>query len=271
MVESRSRTSANVVKVSKDLVFKHLEKNSFLKKAYEELINDAEVKALLHMSNVMAVKRLKYNDHGPVHANIVAGVALELLERLLQHDVVPNSIKDGVVDNLDYVRLIVLYGALLHDIGNAVHRDMHERIGALLAKDILDRILSRLIKDRSLAYLIRQEILHAIYATAYDVRCLSVEAGIVKIADGLDMAEGRARIPYKLGKMDIHALSALSIKSVEIGEGVKRPIAIRVFMNDSSGVFQVEYVFLPKLRTSGLEHYFEVYIATPLGEHRLYP
>jgi len=271
MVESRPRAGANVVRVSKDLIFKHLEKNSFLKKAYEELVSDVEVKTLLHMSNIMAVKRLRYNDHGPVHANIVAGVALELLERLLQYDVVPSAIKDGVVNHLDYVRLIVLYGALLHDIGNAVHRDMHERIGALLAKDILDRILFKLIGNRGLAYMIRQEILHAIYATAYDVKCLSVEAGIVKIADGLDMAEGRARIPYKLGKMDIHALSALSIKSVEISEGVKRPIAVRIFMSDSSGVFQVEYVFLPKLRTSGLEQYFEVYIATPLGEHRLYP
>ncbi len=261
-----------VVVVSKELLYNHLERNEFLKKAYELLISDPEVQELLELSNVFAVKRLKYNDHGPVHAKIVAGAALELFERLLARGVKPSSIVDGTATCIDEARLIVMYAGLLHDIGNAIHRDMHERFGALLAKDIIDRVLSKIITDYRKAIRIRQEILHAIYATEYNLRCLSIEAGVVKVADGLDMAEGRARIPYRLGKLDMHAVSALSIKRVEIHDGRKRPISIIVKMEDMAGLFQIEAVLIPKIEHSGISDYFEVHISVREGPHLMvYP
>ena len=119
-------------------------------------------------------------------------------------------------------------------------------------------------------YAIRQEILHAIYATDYDTECLTAEAGVVKIADGLDMSEGRARIPYRLGKMDIHAISALSIKKVEVSRG-ERPIRIDVYMDDMAGLFQVEQVLMPKIATSGIDEHIEIYIYTPMKSLRYYP
>ena len=260
------------VVVSRELLKKHVSSSQLLSRGYELLMSDPEVRALLHMSNVMAVQRLRFNDHGPVHAEIVAGAALELLERLVASGVEPSSIRDGTAPSMEYAKLIVMYAALLHDVGNAVHRDMHERIGALLAKAPVDRALSKLIPDTELRVMIRQEILHAIHSTAYDVKCLSVEAGVVKVADGLDMAEGRARVPYRLGKLDMHAVSALSIKRVEIDEGLKRPLAVVVHMSDMAGLFQVEQVLLPKVRTSGLDDKLEIYISVA-GERflRVYP
>ncbi len=261
------------VVVSPELLREKLRDDPLLSKAWRIAMGDAEVRALLRMSNVMAVKRLHYNDHGPVHATIVAGAALEVFDRLVDAGVEPSSIADGVVETLSEARLIVLLGALFHDIGNSVHRVNHELIGALLAAPILDRILEKLyggLGERT--YRLRQEVLHAIYATAYDVQCLSVEAGAVKVGDGLDVAEGRARIPYRLGKLDMHAVSALSVKRVEIGEGRERPIAITVYTMDYAGLFQVEEVMLRKIETSGIQDYIEVYLR--VGDspaQRVYP
>uniref|UniRef100_A0A7C2Z9E1 HD domain-containing protein n=1 Tax=Ignisphaera aggregans TaxID=334771 RepID=A0A7C2Z9E1_9CREN len=235
------------------------------------LEEDDEVSELLKMSNIMAVTRLRYNDHGITHARIVAGAALELLDILMKNNVMPTTLRDGTAKNTEEAKLVALLASYFHDIGNAVHRDRHEFIGALMAKDILDRLLPMLgFTDRRLIAL-RQEVMHTIYATEYNVRCLTVECGAVKVADGLDMAEGRARIPYRLGKLDMHALSAISIKAVEIEVGKERPIVIVVHMDEYAGVFQLEEVLVPKIKTSGIDNYVEVYIKSPSRHARFYP
>jgi metal-dependent HD superfamily phosphatase/phosphodiesterase len=87
-----------------------------------------------------------------------------------------------------------------------------------------------------------------------------MEAGITKVADGVDMAEGRARMPYRQGKYDIHALSALAIRRVEVtrGEPKKTPIRIIVDMDNEAGIFQVEEVLGKKIKTSSIAHLVEV-------------
>ncbi|RLE75697.1 MAG: hypothetical protein DRJ56_05330 [Thermoprotei archaeon] len=89
---------------------------------------------------------------------------------------------------------------------------------------------------------------------------LSTEASIVKVADGVDMAEGRARIPYRTGKVDIHSLSALAIKRVHIVKDLSspRPIRILVEMENEAGMFQVEEVLGRKMMTSGIAKYVQV-------------
>lgn len=214
------------------------------------------------MANVNAVERLLYNDHGPVHAAIVAGSALEIFEILVKHGLRPSSIIHNVVKSLDCAKLIVLMGAYLHDIGNSVHRKMHELIGALLAANIIDRILNKIVSDDECnPYMVRSEIQQAIYATAMDVEALTLEASVVKVADATDMAEGRARLPYAKGKEDIHALSALTIKRVVIEENAhpeERPLKIKVYMEDLAGMFQIEKVLLPKIRTSLIGSYIVI-------------
>lgn len=250
-----------MVIVGPELLEKNVSGSQILSKAVRILENDEEIQELLRMSNVMAVSRLRYNDHGRIHAIIVSGAALEIADILFRSGVVPTGMRDKTIQSVEEAKLAILLGAYLHDIGNSIHRSQHELLGALLAKDILSRILPEILgkKDRSLISL-RQEIMHIIYATEYNTRCLTVEAGIVKIADGTDMSQGRARVPYKLGKIDMHAMSALSITSVEISEGGERPLRITVNMNDYAGLFQVEQVLLPKILTSSLENSVEVVI-----------
>ncbi|MEM4502069.1 MAG: HD domain-containing protein [Ignisphaera sp.] len=260
-----------MVIVSSQLIYKHVEASSLLRSAFRILEEDDEVLELLKMSNIMAVTRLRYNDHGIVHARIVGGVALELVDILIRNNIELTTIRDGTTKNVDEAKLVVLFAAYFHDIGNAVHRANHEFLGALLAKDILNRLLPKLgFVDRRLIA-IRQEIMHAIYATEYNVQCLTTECGVVKIGDGLDMAEGRARVPYKLGKLDMHAVSAITIKRVEVEQGTEKPVKIVIHMDEYAGLFQLEEVLLPKVKTSGLDKYVEIYIAIPTRFTKIYP
>lgn len=262
-----------VVVVGPALVVKHVETSELLRRAYEFLEQDEEVQALIKMSNVMAVSRLRYNDHGVVHSRIVSGSALELFNILVEAGLKPSTIAYGTARNLDEAKLVVLVAAYLHDIGNSVHRANHEYVGALLAKDIVDRMFREITPNLSSAYryMLRHEIMHAIYATETNTRALTLEAGVVKVADGTDMAEGRARIPYKMGKLDMHSVSAISIKKVEIIKGVESAARIEVYMNDSAGLFQIEAVLKPKILTSGFEKHFEVYTNVDGKELRVYP
>ncbi|WP_276814819.1 phosphohydrolase [Desulfurococcus amylolyticus] len=248
-----------MVLVNSKLIESMLSGNPFLKQAYTLLVNDPEVQALWSMANVMAVNRLKYNDHGSVHAHIAAGASLYIYQLLLSKGVQPSLLKDGVVDNIEYTWLIPLIGSLLHDIGNSIHRDMHERIGALLAIPIIERVLEKLITDQLTRTKLRQEIAHAIYCTSYDVECLTYEAGCVKVGDGVDMAEGRARVPYRLGGISIHSVSALSIKSVEILPSERFSVRINVNMTERAGIFQVDEILIPKISSTPLKNHVEVY------------
>jgi metal-dependent HD superfamily phosphatase/phosphodiesterase len=260
-----------VVIVNAKLLEAILPSNELLFKAYRLIASDFEVQTLWYMSNIMAVNRLKYNDHGPVHAHIVAGTALYLYQLLRSRGVESTLMRDGVVENEAYTWLIPLLGGLLHDIGNSVHRHMHEATGALLAKPIIDRVLEKLIEEPAIRIRIRQEIMHSIHCTSYDVECLTIEAGCVKVADGLDMAEGRARVPYKLGGVTIHSVSALSIKKVEIIPSDKKPIRVNVYMSERAGIFQVDEVLMPKLNTTPLRTLLEIYILVENNVLKHYP
>jgi len=247
------------VEVSVSLLGKHLSKYKLVSRACRLLEREPEYNALVEMSNIMAVKRLKYNDHGPVHARIVAGASLEIFDRIVARGVKPTTIVDKTASNLEEAALVVFLGAMLHDVGNSIHRFNHELTGALLAKDLLDRVLRKLFpRNTRKRVLLRQEIMHAIHSTSYEVDSLTIEAGCVKVGDGTDMSKGRARIPYKMGKSDIHAVSALSIEKVTISSSDDKPVIINVYMSERAGVFQLEKVLFPKILSSGLKDYIGV-------------
>lgn len=211
------------------------------------------------MSNVNAVLRMLYNDHGPVHVAIVSGVSLLMLDLLMSEGLVPSSLAQGTAKSVEHSKAILLLGAALHDIGNAIHRQGHEEIGALIAYNIAKRVIPSVFpnEDPRLYYRMASEVANIIYSSAPGVSALTIESSIVKIADGTDMAEGRARVPYSRGKTDMHALSALSIKRVEVDRG-DRPIHIKVYMDSSAGFFQIEHVLLPKIKSTILSSYVEV-------------
>jgi metal-dependent HD superfamily phosphatase/phosphodiesterase len=87
---------------------------------------------------------------------------------------------------------------------------------------------------------------------------LTLEAGIVRVADALDMAEGRTRIPFQAGQVNIHSVSAAAIEQIRIGKGQDKPVRILVRMNNSAGIFQLDELLKDKLVGSGLEPHVEV-------------
>ncbi len=206
----------------------------------------------LDAANQMVIVRMGYNDHGLVHSKIVTRNALLILD-IIKDEVPPTLIKEKLGDYTD-VQLVVMAGAFLHDIGNLVHRKDHVMHSCYLASQLLSPVLPE-YTDNPAQML--SEILHCICSHHDDTQCLTTEAGIVTIADGCDMAEGRARIPYQRGKIDIHSVSALSIKDVVISKGEK-PLRIEVHMDSRAGIFQIQEVFGPKVKTSGLMDSIEI-------------
>jgi metal-dependent HD superfamily phosphatase/phosphodiesterase len=154
--------------------------------------------------------------------------------------------------------LVVALAALFHDLGMSIHRVDHEAYSLFLANDLLKEILPRLYPEPGTAAIVRSEILHAIIGHRSGGRPLTLEAGVVRIADALDMAKGRSRIPFEAGSMSIHSVSAAAVEQVILQPGAERPVKILIEINNSAGVFQLDQLFREKLKGSGLEPYLEV-------------
>ena len=236
------------------------------RKLWNLMKNDPEVNANWDMADFITTGILHYNDHGEVHAKIVAANALKMLKILVENseDVSFLTIK-GV--DLDDLFLIVLAGSLLHDIGNQVHREKHNLHGVYLAIPILNRMLPQIYTKPEIMYEIRGHILHTIYAHEYEVDDLTLAAGLVGVADGTDMTKGRGRLAYDLGNVNIHSVSALSVENVEISKGERRPIRITIKFSNSAGIFQIEAHLTKKVSHSPLKDYVEIVAeAYPTGQ-----
>src|SRR5690606_29936959 len=126
---------------------------------------------------------------------------------------------------------------------------------------IADRKTEQLLSglyDRATATVLKSEIMHAIIAHRSGGRPLTLEAGIVRVADALDMAKGRSRIPFTAGSMSIHSISAAAIEAVHLERGETRPVRVRIELSNSAGIFQLDQLFREKLKGSGLENYIEM-------------
>ncbi len=244
--------------------------NRNLRALVDRVNDDKQLKAWWHSANVNAVVRLEINDHSWVHIQIVANIALKLLRQLTKHGVEPSVVRDYGMSRED-AEVVVVLGALLHCVGMAVHREGHEDFSLFLAEPKMRELLQGIYEEPELT-VITTEVLQAITSHRDYGKPLTIEAGIVRVADALDMAKGRSRIPFERGSVSIHSLSAAAIDDVEIKDGEHRPILIEILMNNSSGIYQVDGLLKAKLRGSGLEPYVEVvaHIDTE-AEKRLVP
>jgi metal-dependent HD superfamily phosphatase/phosphodiesterase len=244
--------------------------NRKLRTLVERVNADKQLKAWWHVANVNAVVRMEINDHSWVHIQIVTNIALKLLRQLTKHGVEPALVTDYSMTR-DDAEVVVALGALLHCIGMAIHREGHEDFSLFLAEPKIRELLEGIYDEPELT-VIASEVLQAITSHRDYGKPLTIEAGLVRVADALDMAEGRSRIPFERGRVSIHSLSAAAIDSVEIKDGDDRPIKIEILMNNSSGIYQVDGLLKAKLRGSGLERYVEViaHIDTE-AEKRLVP
>ncbi len=227
-------------------------------KLFGLLQEDAEVNTLLNLANFIAVRKLGYNDHGPIHAKICAANGIRILQILAESDDVALDSIDGLGMTKEDAFLIVFSSCMLHDIGNAVHRDQHEIFSVVYASALLNRLLVEIYSDLSRRTEVISQILHALYAHDKGENALTMEAAIVVVADGADITKGRGRLSFDLGKHDIHSISALSIESVDIRKGETKPIEIHVTMSSSAGIYQVQETLGKKVVTSPLKDYVEI-------------
>ena len=230
--------------------------NRKLRRVLERANADPELKGWWHVSNVNAVVRLQINDHSWVHIQIVANIALKLLRQLTKHGIEPSVVRDYGMQNED-AEVVVVLAALTHCVGMSVHRRGHEDWSLFLAEPKLRELLEG-IYDEPDRTVIVCEVLQAITSHRADGEPLSLEAGILRVGDALDMAKGRSRIPFEKGQVTMHSLSAAAVEEVVIGDGETKPVRIEIIMNNSSGLFQVDGLLKAKLRGSGLEPHVEV-------------
>ena len=230
--------------------------NRKLRRVLERANADKELKGWWHVANVNAVVRLAINDHSWVHIQIVANIALKLLRQLTKNGVEPSLVRDYGMERED-AEMVVVLAALTHCVGMSVHRKGHEDWSLFLAEPKLRELLDG-IYDEPDRTVIVSEVLQAITSHRADGEPLSLEAGILRVADALDMAKGRSRIPFERGQVSMHSLSAAAVEEVVIADGETKPVRIEIVMNNSSGLFQVDGLLRAKLRGSGLEPYVEV-------------
>ena len=221
------------------------------------------LKALWHAQQVTA-QRLGMSDHSWVHLQIVLNSALRIY-RLLQRAGVASAVEaDHLMKPAD-AEVVIAGGCLLHDLGMSIHRVDHEAFSLFLAADLLDGLLADVYEEPERT-IVASEILHAIIGHRRGGRPLTLEAGVVRVADALDMEHGRSRVSLETHLPNIHSLSAAAVDEVRIVKGEQRPIRVEVEMNNSAGVFQVDDLLATKLRGSGLEDYIEV-VARIDAEH----
>src|SRR3954454_1951821 len=230
--------------------------NRKLRHVVERVNRDEQLKGWWHVANVNAVARMGINDHSWVHIQIVTNIALKLLRQLTKHGIEPAMVRDYGMTR-DDAEVVVTLAALTHCVGMSIHRVGHEDFSLFLAEPKLRELLDGLYEEPEVTVIV-SEVLQAIISHRSDGQPLTLEAGLIRVADALDMAKGRSRIPFEHGRVSMHSLSAAAIEDVLIGDGEERPVLIEIRMNNSSGIFQVDGLLKAKLRGSGLESYVEV-------------
>ena len=186
---------------------------------------------------------------------------------MLHKHKVQSSIEKDFELSFKHAELVVLLGCLLHDLGMSIDRPNHEEYSLFLANEAMKSILDFMtIEER---VIVSSEALHSIISHRSGGRPITLEAGIVRVADALDMSQGRSRIPYENGKINIHSLSAYAIDGIEILDGITKPIRIEIIMNNSAGMFQIDELLKSKLRGSGIEQYFEVHASIKDSQEKL--
>jgi len=243
-------------------------------KLMELLLADKEIHAMQEYANTVSIKRLGYNDHGPVHMRKVAQNAT-IMMKLLREAGIATSLEAEEAGSFDESLCAVLLASFLHDLGMTIGRQDHELHSCYLAYPVIDRLLTEIYPDSMQKRVtVRSVAIEGIAGHMAGRRIHSIEAGVILIADGCDMEKGRARIPMAMSSEprvgDIHKYSANSIEKVQVSAGKEKPIRIDVSMSSEVGFFQVEEVLLGKIASSTIKGYIELYASMLDGEPKRY-
>ena len=240
-----------------------LRNNKKLQALMNRVNADQELFQIWKCANVNAVDRSGISDHGEVHIRIVANAALRILRLLVKGGIETSVVTHHGLTSED-AELIVVLAACLHDTGISVHRDHHERYSLFIAFRKVRELLEGIYDEPDLTTMV-SETLHAVVAHDANEKCLTIEAGVLKLADATDMTEGRSRIPFEAGKVNIHSVSAQAVDDVNINKGENKPVCIKIKLNNSAGIYQIDELLKHKLRNSPIKPFVEV-IAKIEGE-----
>lgn len=230
--------------------------NEKLQRLLTEINADESLHQLWRSANVNAVDRAGMSDHGPVHIQIVCNTSLKLLRLLIQGGIEPSVVTNYELSTEDS-EVIVVLAAALHDIGMSIHRHEHETYSLILGAPLARHLLSAIYVEPQLT-IVTSETLHAVIAHRSDERTYTIEASAVKVGDALDMTQGRSRIPFEHGAVNIHSLSAAAVERVVIERGETKPVRIEAILNNSAGLFQLDELLRPKIASSSIAPYVEV-------------
>lgn len=243
-------------------------------KIAEVLLADPEIHAMQEYANTVSIKRLGYNDHGPVHMRTVALNAVTMMA-LLRKAGIRTSLETEEVGDFEDSLVSVLLASFLHDLGMTIGRQDHELHSAYLAYPILDRLLRETYREEVPKRVVARSLaIEGIVGHMAGRKIHSIEAGVILVADGCDMQKGRARIPMQLNVEprvgDIHKHSANSIEDVHLSAGAEKPIRIDVAMSSVVGLFQIEEVLLGKVASSTVKPFIELYAKVEGEDERRY-
>jgi metal-dependent HD superfamily phosphatase/phosphodiesterase len=216
---------------------------------------DPRLQAWWYMQQVNADRR-GMSDHSWVHIQIVVNISLRLFRLLQRAGVEPAMVGEHGLRVHD-AEVVIAAACLFHDTGMSIHRTDHEQYSLFLAADRLPLLLDAVYDEPELT-VVTSEALHAVIGHRRHGEPITLEAGVVRVADALDMASGRSRVPFETRRPNIHSVSAAAIDAVTIEPGEERAVRVEIEMNNSSGLFQVDELLATKLRGSGIEEHIEV-------------
>ena len=199
------------------------QRNRKLRDAARARQRGRRAQGLWHVSNVNAVKRLGINDHSWVHIQIVANIGAAAPARsCTKRGVEPAMVADyGMKQRRRRGGRPARRAAPLHRHGGPPRparglEPLPRRAEAAPAAR------TGLYEEPELTVVV-SEVLQAITSHREYGHPLTLEAGIVRVADALDIEEGRSRIPFERGRVSIHSISAAAIDEVIISDGEDAP------------------------------------------------
>jgi metal-dependent HD superfamily phosphatase/phosphodiesterase len=226
-------------------------RNPRLQALVERLNADEELWQLWRCANVNALDRLNLGDHGEVHARIVANAALRLLRLLREAGRAP-----GVVAHYhlppEEAEVVVVLAAALHDIGLGLQHGGQWQAAAALAGPKARELLAPLYPPRERTILVT-EALQAVCGH-HLAECRTLEAGVLHLADALDIAEGRLQPPGREGD----PANLPRVESVTIKKGGQRAVRVEVSLGDRAGVGDVSRLMAQALEQSALAEAVEI-------------
>jgi metal-dependent HD superfamily phosphatase/phosphodiesterase len=177
------------------------------------LCNDEEIHTYQELANTVSIKRLGFNDHGPVHMRKVAINAMRMFNLLMEAGIRPSLVNEDIGTETDS-RIAVLLAAFLHDIGMSIGRQSHEMSSFILANPLMERVLKCIFPDEAARWIaIKTVALEGIMGHMTHHAIHTLEAGIILI-DGQGAGFAKSKTAFFADARPVHnTLRRMAVES----------------------------------------------------------